>query len=201
MDRLTEALIELVSNTPPSRTAHLTDLIRAIRSSQKGEYLTQWAANPPGQESAAWAAPRGEGNPIAPAELAAMLTAASAAYHHAKAEQEIELVWTGPSRRLVATRKTEQALLKVIDTADEQLFITSFVAYNVEPIMSALRKAIARGVEVSMLLESSDWHGGEVSMDVIGQMRAALPEARIYFLARQRSRVRRRQGARESRSL
>jgi phosphatidylserine/phosphatidylglycerophosphate/cardiolipin synthase-like enzyme len=32
-----------------------------------------------------------------------------------------------------------------------------------------------------MLLESSDKHGGGVSMDAIGQMRAALPTARIYF--------------------
>jgi phosphatidylserine/phosphatidylglycerophosphate/cardiolipin synthase-like enzyme len=110
-----------------------------------------------------------------------MLTAASTAYHRAKGEQEIELVWTGPSSKLIATRKTEQALLHVIDAAESRLFITSFVAYDVASIMSALRKAIDRGVEVSMLLESSDKHGGGVSMDTIGKMREALPAARIYF--------------------
>ena len=56
-----------------------------------------------------------------------MLMGASAAYHHAKAEQEIELVWTGPSSKLIATRKTEQALLQVIEAAERKLFMTSFV--------------------------------------------------------------------------
>ena len=32
-----------------------------------------------------------------------------------------------------------------------------------------------------MLLEASDKHGGGVSIDAIGKMRAALPTARIYF--------------------
>ena len=110
-----------------------------------------------------------------------MLTAASAAYHRAKGEQEIELVWTGPSSKLIATRKTEQALLHVIDAAESRLFITSFVAYDVASIMSALRKAVARDVEVSMLLESSDKHGGGVSMDAIGQNESC-PSCRANLL-------------------
>lgn len=56
-----------------------------------------------------------------------MIVGAGAAYHQAKAEQEIELVWTGPSSKLVATRKTEQALLQIIDAAADRLFMTSFV--------------------------------------------------------------------------
>ena len=119
---------------------------------------------------------------IPPVELAGMLAGASAAYHRAKGEQEIELVWTGPSSRLIATRKTEQALLQVIDAAQSRLFITSFVAYDVASIMSALRKAIDRRVEVSMLLESSDKHGGGVSVDAIGQNESGPSHGAIYFL-------------------
>jgi hypothetical protein len=54
------------------------------------------------------------------------------------AEREIELVWTGPSSTMIATRKTEQALLQVIDSASSRLFITSLVAYDVDSIMNAL---------------------------------------------------------------
>jgi cardiolipin synthase len=104
------------------------------------------------------------------AELAAML---------AKGEQEVELVWTGPSSTLVATRKTEQALLQVIDAAVSRLFITSFVAYDVASIMKALQRATQRGVQVSMLLEASEFHGGGVSIDAIGKMRSVLPTAKI----------------------
>lgn len=180
MEKLIEAIIELVSNSPPDKTGQLADAIRRVSGAQNAQSLASWAANPRAKDAltklvTAW---RGVGTPSA--ELAAMLTGASAGYHRAKGEQEIELVWTGPSSQLVATRKTEQALLHVIDAAVSRLFITSFVAYDVASIMNALRKAVDRGVEVSMLLESSDKHGGGVSIDAIGHMRAALPAAKIY---------------------
>ena len=54
-----------------------------------------------------------------------MRLGASYAYHASKSEQDIELVWTGPSSELIATRKTEQALLEVINAAKNKLFLTS----------------------------------------------------------------------------
>lgn len=181
MKKLIEAIIELVSNSPPDKTEQLAESIRRLSDAQNAQSLTSWAANPHAKNALTELITAWRGADIPTAELAGMLTAASAAYHRAKGEQEIELVWTGPSSKLIATRKTEQALLQVIDAAQSRLFITSFVAYDVASIMSALRKAVDRGVEVSMLLESSDKHGGGVSIDAIGQMRAALPAARIYF--------------------
>lgn len=110
-----------------------------------------------------------------------MLVGASHACRQANSESDTELVWTGPSSELVATRKTEQALLQIIDQAQERLFLTSFVAYDVASIMAALTKATDRGVALSMLLESSDKHGGGVSIDGIARMREALPSAKVYF--------------------
>jgi cardiolipin synthase A/B len=181
VENLLDAIIDLVSNSPSDKTDQLAESIRQLSGSQAGRSLANWAPNPRAKDAlnkliSAWRT-----TDIPSVELAAMLTAASAGYHRAKGEQEIELVWTGPSSKMVATRKTEQALLQVIDAATSRLFITSFVAYDVASIMSALRNAIKRGVAVSMLLESSDKHGGGVSMDAIGKMRAALPAARIYF--------------------
>lgn len=183
MKELIEAIIELVSNSPPDKTEQLAESIRRLPDAQNAQSLTSWAANPRAKNALTELITAWRCVDIPTVELAGMLTGASAAYHQAKGEQEIELVWTGPSSKLIATRKTEQALLQVIDAAESRLFITSFVAYDVASIMSALRKAIDRGVEVSMLLESDDKHGGGVSMDAIGQMRAALPAARIYFWA------------------
>ncbi len=181
MDKLIEAIIELVSDRPLDKTGQLADAIRRVSGPHNAQSLTSWASNPRAKDALAKLVTAWRGVDTPAAELAAMLTAASVTYHHAKGEQEIELVWTGPSSKLVATRKTEQAMLEVIDAAVSRLFITSFVAYDVASIMSALRKALNRGVEVSMLLESSDKHGGGVSMDAIGHMRAVLPAAKIYF--------------------
>lgn len=183
MEGLIEAVLDLVSNTPPAKAKQLAASVAKLASPETADSLSSWATNQNAQARLAKLLAAWTGAPIPPAELSGMLAGASAAYHHAKAEQEIELVWTGPSSNLVATRKTEQALLQVIDAAQTRLFMTSFVAYDVASIMKALERAVKRAVTVSMLLEASNQHGGNISFDAIGKMKASLPTARIYSWA------------------
>lgn len=117
---------------------------------------------------------------ISASELASMLLAASHVRTQVAAEQSIELVWTGPTTPFVSARRTEQALLQVINAAEETLFITSFVTYDVASIVKSLNAANDRGVDVSMLLELSRDNGGNVSVDGIAQMRTLIPRARLY---------------------
>ena len=179
MEKLLEAIIELVSDSPPDKAEQLAEAIRRLSGAQNAASLTSWATNPRAKNRLAKLVAAWRGN-IPPVELAGMLTGASAAYHRAKGEQEIELVWTGPSSQLIATRKTEQALLQVIDAAESRLFITSFVVYDIASIMKALKRAIERGAQVSMLLEASESRGGGVSIDAIAKMKAALPTAKLF---------------------
>jgi cardiolipin synthase A/B len=179
VEKLIEAIIELVSDSPPDKTEQLALAIRRLSGAQNTRSLNSWAGNSRAMNALIKLVEGWRDIDIPPAELAGMLTAASAAYHRAKGEQEIELVWTGPSSKLIATRKTEQALLQVIDAAESRLFITSFVAYDIASIMKALKRAIDRGVQISMLLEASESHGGGVSIDAIARMRSALPTAKL----------------------
>jgi cardiolipin synthase len=117
---------------------------------------------------------------VSAGELASMLLAASHAFESVSKEQAIELVWTGPTTPFVSARRTEQALLQVIGTAKQALIVTSFVAYDVSTIVKALNDASIRGVSISMLLESSQDHGGSITFDVIGKMRALVPAAKLY---------------------
>ncbi|MQW11600.1 phospholipase [Sinorhizobium meliloti] len=187
MQALLDAILDIVANSPPGKAKQLASTVRRIPSAADCALLEGWATNPSAQTRlsalvTAWKASR-----IPSDELAAMLTGAAAAYAQARGEQEVELVWTGPSSKLVATRKTEQALLQVIDATAHRLFMTSFVAYDVPSVMAALAKASARGVLISMLLEASDKHGGTVSIDAIGKMKTTLPAARVYSWADKRN--------------
>ncbi|WP_324255705.1 DISARM system phospholipase D-like protein DrmC [Klebsiella pneumoniae] len=92
----------------------------------------------------------------------------------------MELVWTGPTTPFVSARRTEQALLQVISTAERTLFITSFVAYDVSTIVKALNAANERGVMISILLELSQEKGGSLNFDTIEKMRMQVPSARLY---------------------
>ncbi|TBW09531.1 phospholipase [Azotobacter chroococcum subsp. isscasi] len=112
--------------------------------------------------------------------LAAMLLAASDAYRLAESSQQVELVWTGPTTELVPARRTEQALIQVIDAARQRLFITSYVAYDVDSVARALKSAAERGVRIEFLVEMSSAQGGKVSTDPIANLRKIVPDARFY---------------------
>jgi phosphatidylserine/phosphatidylglycerophosphate/cardiolipin synthase-like enzyme len=180
MDRLSEAVLDLVANTTPDRIERLAERICTATQASVGG-LADWARTPAGEARFrtvvdCWAA-----STVSAAELGGMLRGASCAYERLRSLQEIDIVWTGPATILVPTRKTEQALLQVIRSAESRLFITSFVAYDTATVVSALNDATARGVSVAMLLESSTAHGGGVSFDVIARMRAALPKASVFY--------------------
>ena len=83
---------------------------------------------------------------------------------------EAEVFWTDFLRDLVKRGLTGIRL--VISDAHEGL-----------KAMAGLMRASERGVNVSMLLEASDKHGGTVSIDAIAKMKAVLPAARIYSWA------------------
>lgn len=117
---------------------------------------------------------------VTPAEITAALRAAAKTAETVRHQESIELVWTGPSTNLVPIRHTEQVLREVIDSAKHQLFIVSFVAYEVESVLQALNRADERGVRISLILESSDRYGGRVSFDSVKKMKESVPSAHVF---------------------
>ena len=109
-----------------------------------------------------------------------MFQASSATTFLLKNSSSVELVWTGPSNGIVPIRHTAQILKGLIDESKKRLFLVSFVAYNIVPILDAVQRAIERGVDVSILLEQSKEHGGSLDMDSILMIRKKLPIVRIY---------------------
>ena len=109
-----------------------------------------------------------------------MLIGASEARLRVERELSVELVWTGPTTRFVPMRRTEQVLLDLIVGAAEDLFLVSFVVYDVPSVASAMNEAILRGVRVRVLVEASTRHGGSLSVDPAATMRARVPSAEIY---------------------
>jgi phosphatidylserine/phosphatidylglycerophosphate/cardiolipin synthase-like enzyme len=113
-------------------------------------------------------------------QLALMLLAASHCVNKVPNEQTTELVWTGPTTPFVSARRTEQALLQVINASQSELYVTSFVAHDVSGIVSALDMANSRGVAIHLLLESSQDQGGKISFDIVSNMKKKIPTAHYY---------------------
>lgn len=100
------------------------------------------------------------GTPCAAPVVAAMLDAARATRRKVESAQRVELVWTGPDSRLLRARPTSQVVTDLVDSARRTLILVSFATTRVERIHRALSAAADRGVDISLVLETSDASGG-----------------------------------------
>lgn len=180
MDELLDAIAAVVCLVSPEKVHAIASRIRQTDTSKASSALsgvvgTPTAAGLVDQLIDAWRA-----SAVSAEALASMLLASGHVLAKAANQQSTELVWTGPTTPFVSARRTEQALLQVINVAEKTLFITSFVAYDVSTIVKALNAASDRGVVISMLLELSQDHGGSITFDVIGKMRTLVPTAKLY---------------------
>jgi cardiolipin synthase A/B len=180
MEKLMDAVAALVCLVSPEKVQAISSRIRRTDASKadvslSGVVGTPAAAGVVDQLVDAWRA-----TTVSADELASMLLASGHVFTKVANQQSTELVWTGPTTPFVSARRTEQALLQVINAAERTLFITSFVAYDVSTIVKALNAAAARGVAISMLLELSKNHGGSISFDAVSKMSVLVPAAKLY---------------------
>ncbi|MDH4565314.1 phospholipase [Pseudomonas sp. BN414] len=179
MQELLKAISTVVSIVSSDRVAVLAARVSNLDISKAGSLITSVQSAQAGDALKAlieiWRKSTIDGQ-----TLAAMLLAASDAYHLAESSQQVELVWTGPTTELVPARRTEQALIQVIDAARQRLFITSYVAYDIESVARALKSAAERDVQIDFLVETSSAQGGKVSTDPIANLRKIVPDASFY---------------------
>src|SRR5690606_17972477 len=108
-------------------------------------------------------------------ELAGMLLGASEARSRLERESSVELVWTGPTTPFMPTRRTDQALLDRVASATRDLFLVSFVAYDVQSVVAAMNQAASRAVRLRVLLEAPTSLGGTFAFDPAATMLSRIP--------------------------
>lgn len=108
----------------------------------------------------------------------ALPTAAHAERAH-RDSKSVEPVWTGPDAGVVPFRRTEQAILQVIDAARTRITLVSFAVYRIPNVARSLVKAASRGVRLTIDLETPDRIEGQGSTArsgrSAGRWRAAPP--------------------------
>jgi phosphatidylserine/phosphatidylglycerophosphate/cardiolipin synthase-like enzyme len=126
----------------------------ALRDQLRG-LLDRWQAEAPGVTA--------EGMGLA-------LSAAAYTAEHFRQHQTLELVWTGPDSQVIPLRRTDQALLELINGAQRRLIIVSFAVYKATAIASALVQAARRQVVVDVCLETPDASVGKVAYDMLAAL-------------------------------
>jgi phosphatidylserine/phosphatidylglycerophosphate/cardiolipin synthase-like enzyme len=85
----------------------------------------------------------------------ALLTAARVEKSY-RDHQSVEPVWTGPEVGVIPFRRTEQAILQVIDSATKRITVVSYAVYNIPRICEALVRAADRGCSINVVVETPD---------------------------------------------
>ncbi|MEI8194534.1 MAG: DISARM system phospholipase D-like protein DrmC, partial [Phycisphaerae bacterium] len=93
---------------------------------------------------------------LAPKLVALALLTAGVSEKVHREEQAVELVWTGPDSGVVAFRRTEQAILQVLDSAQHRITLVSYAVYSIPNIREALVRAARRGVKITVIVETPD---------------------------------------------
>lgn len=180
MKKLLDAIAAVVCLVSPEKIQAMATRIRQAETSKVASALSGVLGTPAAGRVVDELINAWHVTSVSAEELALMLHAASHVFTKTVAKQSTELVWTGPTTPFVSARRTEQTLLQVINAAEQTLFITSFVAYDVSTIVKALNAASDRGVAISILLELSQDHGGSITFNALGKMRTLVPTARLY---------------------
>lgn len=102
---------------------------------------------------------------LTPQSVALALLAAAQAAEQRRRAQTTSLVWTGPTSHGTALRRTDQALLQVINAAQQTLLVVSFAVYKISGIRQALVQAAGRGVNIKICLEAPEPSEGKMTYD------------------------------------
>lgn len=96
----------------------------------------------------------------------ALVTAAHSVWAY-RERQAVEIAWTGPEAESTPFRRTEQAILQVLDSARRRITLVSYAVYNIPHIAESVIRAAGRGVRITIIVESAERREGWGAYDTL----------------------------------
>jgi phosphatidylserine/phosphatidylglycerophosphate/cardiolipin synthase-like enzyme len=104
-------------------------------------FLEDWRSKAPG---------------VSAAEVAIALRTAACSQRSREADASVEIVWTGPRSGASPFRRTEQAILQILNSSQSRVLLVSYAVYSVPNVREAIVRAAARGVKITVVVETPD---------------------------------------------
>lgn len=141
-----EALACVIQTAPTSKSLMVQGIPHLHYRSMAGEFIDVW---------------QDQGAGVTAEAVALALRTASHAEKVHREGQTVELVWTGPGSEAHPFRRTEQAILQVLDSARQRITLVSYAVYRIPNVCEALVRAARRGVQINVIVETPDKLEGE----------------------------------------
>jgi phosphatidylserine/phosphatidylglycerophosphate/cardiolipin synthase-like enzyme len=122
-------------------------------------------------------------SPDLPSDKAAMILRVAGLSEQAhRKKQAVELVWTGPAADAGPFRRTEQAILQVLDSAQQRITLVSYAVYKIPQIGQALVAGARRGVQIKVVVETPNRIEGQGEYDTLQALGADVGAcAAVYY--------------------
>lgn len=174
MNEIVTALVDCVRGMAPSHARALASAIERAASADEAHHAATTAVpNATYRQQASQILRLWERHPeMSGATLALALHTAVELLEQEHAAEVVEVVATGPSSPHVALRQTKAVLLSLIDEAQREVIVTSYAAYQVPDLVSALQRAANRGVLVRLILETKADSRGVLTFDAAHAFRS-----------------------------
>ena len=91
-----------------------------------------------------------------------------------------EIIWTGPANNRFPVRRIDQVLYDLVSKAKKRIVLVTFAAHRVRHLCDHLTEAVARGVELTLIVESEGESEGQLTRDAIEAF-SNVPAARIHL--------------------
>jgi cardiolipin synthase len=185
MNKLAHLVCELVQNIHYKKAAALADKASNL-SAPEADQLDGYFGHQQTNQLLKPALCRWQFIGCSGPEFAALLRGAACATKLSMEHKSEELVWTGPDLGKIPVRRSEQVLLELISSAKESILIISFVLIKIPKIETALKEAILRGVDISLLLESEDKDSSESFQATCKRIKKSIPGLKVYVWPREK---------------
>jgi phosphatidylserine/phosphatidylglycerophosphate/cardiolipin synthase-like enzyme len=91
-----------------------------------------------------------------------------------------EIIWTGPANKRFPVRRIDQVLYDLISVATKRIVLVTFAAHRVRHLCDHLIRAVDRGVELTLIVESEDESEGQLTRDAIKAF-GSIPAAKTHL--------------------
>jgi cardiolipin synthase len=96
-------------------------------------------------------------------------------------ESLTEIIWTGPTNNRFPVRRLDQVLYDLVSKAQKRIVLVTFAAHRVPRLCDHLRRAVDRGVELTLIIEREDESEGQLTRDAIEAFRNVPAVKNIYY--------------------
>jgi len=169
---IAEAANELARKVPLEMLMSIAEAIGGVHSAGLSAEIDKRVPHPQHRELThrfvnGW---RRDASEVDAASVSMALQTAGLAVERFRKSRTNELVWTGPKSYEVPLRRTEQAILQVLETASSRITLISYAVYRIPNVAAALVGAARRGVKLTVILETPDKLGGKNEYSTLRQL-------------------------------